>query len=292
MNKKNIFSDYHPLVNFSYFTFVILFSCFLGHPVLLFISVVTSFLYSVKLNGKKAVKFSLLYLLPLLIFSAVINPLFNHEGATIITYFKNGNPLTLESMLYGVSQAFIIVSVIMWFSCFNSVITSDKFVYLFGRIIPSMSLILSMALRFVPETKRRFKEVKNAQAGLLMNERKGIINKIKKFAKTLSVMVTWSLENAVDTADSMKSRGYGIKGRTSYSIYSFSRRDFISLFIIFFGGFYTLYGLIIKKISYSYFPYADSVFLDISGISFYLVYLLLCLFPLIIDIKEDYRWKS
>ena len=291
MNKKNIFSEYHPLVNFSYFSFVILFSCFIGHPVLLFISVIASFLYSVKLNGSKAVKFNLMFLLPLLVFSAVINPLFNHEGATILTYFKSGNPLTLESMVYGVSQAFIIVSVIMWFSCFNSVITSDKFIYLFGRIIPSMSLMLSMALRFIPDIKKRFSEIRNAQAGLLINEKKGIINKIKNLSKTISILTTWSLENAVDTADNMKNRGYGIKGRTSFLIYNFEKRDLISLLLIFAFGIYTLFGIITKEISYSYFPYLDVVSGNISVISFYFVYALMCFYPLIIEIREDIRWK-
>ena len=78
---------------------------------------------------------------PLLLFSAVLNPLFNHEGATILTYLPDGNPLTLESMLYGVSAAAMMVTVILWFSCYNSVMTSDKFLYLFGRVIPALSLL-------------------------------------------------------------------------------------------------------------------------------------------------------
>ncbi len=85
--------------------------------------------------------FSLYGLLPLLLFSAVLNPLFNHEGATILTYLPDGNPLTLESMLYGVSAAAMMVTVILWFSCYNSVMTSDKFLYLFGRVIPALSLL-------------------------------------------------------------------------------------------------------------------------------------------------------
>ncbi len=38
-------------------------------------------------------------------------------------------------------------------------------------------------------------------------------------------MVTWSLENAIETADSMRARGYGLPGRTSFSIYRFDSRD-------------------------------------------------------------------
>ena len=71
-------------------------------------------------------------MLPLLLLTALINPAFNHEGQTILTYLSNGNPITLESIVYGVAAAAMLVAVICWFSCYNSVMTSDKFVYLFG----------------------------------------------------------------------------------------------------------------------------------------------------------------
>jgi energy-coupling factor transport system permease protein len=31
----------------------------------------------------------------------------------------------------------MLISVITWFNCYSAVMTSDKFVYLFGRIIPA-----------------------------------------------------------------------------------------------------------------------------------------------------------
>ncbi len=66
------------------------------------------------------------------------NPAFNHEGATILAYLPSGNPLTLEFIVYGLSAAVMMASVILWFSCYNAVMTSDKFVYLFGRVIPAL----------------------------------------------------------------------------------------------------------------------------------------------------------
>ena len=35
---------------------------------------------------------------------ALVNPLFNHEGLAVLTYYNN-NPITLESILYGVAKA-------------------------------------------------------------------------------------------------------------------------------------------------------------------------------------------
>ena len=146
----NEFAKYHPLINFIYFTAVIVFSMIFVHPICLVTSLLCSVMYSVILNGKKALKF-IAMLLPLMLISALINPAFNHEGVTVIAYLPSGNPLTLESILYGIVAASMVATVICWFSCFNKIMTSDKFIYLFGRIIPSLSLILSMTFRFVPK---------------------------------------------------------------------------------------------------------------------------------------------
>lgn len=100
------------------------------HPILQVLSLLSAVIYSILLNGKKAVKFNLLYMLPLLLITAVLNPLFNHAGITILFYLKNGNPITLESILYGISAACMFVTVMVWFSCYNAVMTSDKFIYL------------------------------------------------------------------------------------------------------------------------------------------------------------------
>lgn len=66
-------------------------------------------------------------------------------------------------MLYGISAAVRLGTAVLWFMGWNAVMTSDKFVYLFGRILPSLSLTLSMGLRFVPRLLRRTREVAQAQ---------------------------------------------------------------------------------------------------------------------------------
>ena len=130
-----------------------------------------------------------------------------------MAYLPSGNPMTLESMVYGVAAACRIVSVISWFSCYNAVMTSDKFIYLFGRIIPALSLIFSMVLRFVPKFKAQITVVSNAQKCVGRDvSNGGIIQRAKHGLTILSIMVTWALENAIETADSMKSRGYGRPG--------------------------------------------------------------------------------
>ena len=132
MKNKDTFSSYHPIVNFLYFGFVLAFSMIFMHPACLGISLTCAIIYSIYLNGKKAVKFNMKFMLPMFILAVLINPAFSHAGKTILTYLPSGNPLTLESIIYGIAAAAMLLSVITWFLCYNEVMTSDKFVYLFG----------------------------------------------------------------------------------------------------------------------------------------------------------------
>ena len=287
------FKTYHPIVNFIYFVFVIGFSCFLMHPVCLAASFVSGFVYSVMLRGKRAVRTNLLYMLPMILITAVMNPLFNHEGITILEYFPNGNPLTLESVIYGICAAFMIVSVICHFSCYNEVMTSDKFIYLFGRVIPSLSLIISMTLRFVPRFAAQLRVVVNAQRCMGRDITHGsILRRANNGLGILSIMTTWSLENAIETADSMKSRGYGVKGRTAYSIFTFDKRDAKALVCILALGIYTLIGGILGKTHIGFFPRLALSDISVYGITVFVAYILLCICPVIIELWEVRKWKA
>ncbi len=289
----NEFKTYHPIVNFVYFVFVIGFSCFFMHPVCLGISLASGFTYSVMLKGKKQVKTNLIYMLPMLLMMALINPAFNHEGVTIIEYLPNGNPLTLESIIYGLCASVMIVSVICHFSCYNEVMTSDKFIYLFGKIIPAMSLIISMTLRFVPKFAHQLKIVTNAQRCMGRDVSSGsIIKRAKCGLNILSIMTTWSLENAIETADSMKSRGYGIPGRSAFSIFNFDIRDKCALAFILLLGIYTLVGSLMGEMTFSFFPSMKMAKASVFGISVFVAYLMLCICPIIIELWEVRKWKA
>ncbi len=287
------FKTYHPIVNFIYFLFVIGFSCFFMHPVCLGISLASGFAYSVMLKGKKAIKVNIFYMLPMFLMMALINPLFNHEGATILAYFPSGNPLTLESIMYGLCAAAMLASVICHFSSFNEVMTSDKFIYLFGKIIPGLSLIFSMTLRFVPKFSAQLKVVTRVQRTMGRDASRGsLIRRAKNGLSILSCMITWALEEAIDTADSMKARGYGLPGRTAFSIFTFDERDRKVLISILLLGTYTLCGSVQGGMRFQYFPSIQGEALSPFGISLFLSYLFLCICPVIIEFWEVRRWKA
>ncbi|MDP4119121.1 MAG: energy-coupling factor transporter transmembrane component T [Bacillota bacterium] len=288
----NEFSRYHPAVNFLYFASVILFAMFLMHPVCLAIGLINSFAYSVATGGKKAVKFNFAFILPMAIGSVLLNAAFNHQGMTILAYLPSGNPLTLESIVYGFAAAIMIMTVIFWFSCHNKIMTGDKFVYLFGRLVPSLSLILSMVLRFVPRFKEQMRVVNKAQKGIGRSVRNGnLIRRAENGMGIFSAVVTWALENSIETADSMKSRGFGRGARTAYSIYKAGKSDVAAFVWMLFLTFYIAVGAGIGSLHYVYYPKMLPLTVDGYEISLFVAYFLLCFTPIAIEIKEVAVWK-
>ena len=290
---RDTFSGYHPTINFLYFVLVLVFSMFFMHPVCLMISFVCAFVYSVYLKGKKALKFGVLVMLPMLLVTSLINPAFNHQGNTILTYLPSGNPLTLESIVYGVAAALMLIAVMIWFSCFNVVITSDKFVYIFGRVIPALSLILSMALRFVPRFKAQIKVISNAQKCIGRDISNGsILRRARQGLRILSIIMTWTLEGAIETADSMKGRGYGSPGRTAFSIFRFDRRDRAALVYLLICSVYVVIGSALGGLYFRYFPTVKGVLAAPYTISLYIAYTALCIMPVVLNVREDWKWKA
>jgi len=286
---RTAFSRYHPAVSLLYFAFTIGFAMFLTHPVCLAISFVCAFGYSTALLGKKALRF---YLLPLLLLTALANPLFSHEGVTILTYLPNGNPLTMESILFGLSAAFMLMTVVTWFSCFNKVMTSDKLVYLFGRVLPSLSLILAMALRFVPRFAAQAKAIAAAQTCIGRDVSSGnIIQRAKHGIKILSILITWALENAIDTADSMKSRGYGLPGRRAFSIYRIETRDKIALLFLLMCGSLVIAGAIAGQLRFHFYPAIGGSKFGVWQAGLLAIYVAPCGLPLWAGGREAMQWK-
>ena len=290
---KDSFKDFHPFINLLYFSLVIGFSLSLNHPLAQGIALFGACFYSITVDGKKSVLFLLKYCLPMVLLTAFLNPAFNHEGTTILLYFENGNPLTLESILYGFSSGILLITLLLWFASFNRVMTSDKFIYLFGKLIPALSLILSMSLRFVPKFKAQMKTVTDAQRSIGRDVSSGSLwQRTKTAILIFSIMITWSLENAIETADSMKSRGYGLKGRTAFSIYRFDERDKYALVWLLFCGLFLLSGAMLSAFGFRYFPNIRYAAFNMTTIPFYFVFWALCITPVLINFKEERKWKT
>ena len=294
MEKKDAFGSCHPAVSFAYFALVIGCGMFFMHPVCLGVSLLGSVSYYIRLRrlrGGKAARFFLRLALPVMLLAAAVNTLFNHRGDTVLCLLPTGNKLTLESILYGAAAAVMLVSVLAWFGCYTEIMTSDKFMYLFGRVIPSLSLVLSMTLRFVPRFKERFEQVTEARICMGKTARSPL-GKLQNAVTCFLTVAAWSLENSIVTADSMKSRGYGLRGRTSFSVFVFTERDACLLAWLGLAALFLASGAVAGNLGWQYYPSFGGMFAEPLTIALEAVYFAVCFTPIAVDILEDRQWRS
>lgn len=224
---RDAFSQYHPLTNFLFFVGAIGFCVVFQHPAYLAVGIGGAAVYYLLLHGRVGLH-RLMGMLPVFLVVSGLNPLFNHYGSRVLfTVF--GKPYTLEALYYGMALGAMFVGMLLWFGCYSAVLTSDKFVCLFGSLIPSLSLLLVMILRMIPNLTRRAGEIAAARKCIGKGLGEGATNreKISGGLKQLSALTDWALEGSILTADSMRSRGYGCAKRTSFQIYHLCWRDWV-----------------------------------------------------------------
>lgn len=287
---KDAFSGFHPVVNFIFFLVALGLTMFIQQPVYLLISMISGCAYLLYLQGKKGFLRQVGYLVPILVMMAIMNPMFNHEGITVLWYLPNDNPVTLEAICFGLASAVMMGASIVWFNCCNTVFTSDKIIYLFGRVIPALSLMISMTLRFVPRFKNFLQSVLRTQQA--MHKPENTKEKLGQALAAFSATVSWAMEQSIVSADSMKSRGYGLFGRTAFSIYIFEKRDGVALMMLFLLCVGTVVPHLVGLMGWTYYPSMTGDLLGPVQILAYLCYGGMCNLPLIINLMEDRKWNA
>ena len=219
------FDSYHPFLNLMFFVAVIVFTIWWTHPAFLAVSYVCAFAYSVKLRGSRALVLNLV-LVPLALLWSVWFATHTHFGITVLGSTIIGNNITLESLVFGIVQGFMLASVVMWLSCVFVVFTTDKVVYLLGRVSPRLSLMLAVVLRAVPMVADRGRRIGIAQRGIGAGiGQGGAFRRLAHLVHHISALITWSADRFMEMAESMKSRGSRLRGRTAFSLYRFDNRD-------------------------------------------------------------------
>lgn len=250
------FRGFHPMVTFVYYAGALLLILLLFHP--FFIASAFVLLFAVNLlydGGKSFLQWKRVMLLTAGMI-LIVNPLTSERGAHVLWEWAlppipifsdllegDVHRITLEAVLYGGMMAGTILCVMAVFASYQQVIPSHKFLYLFSRLLPQWALLTVLALRFVPLLHERLSEVamvhrsrQNEFPGLSFRQR------VTGLMKRLEVLLTWSLEDGLQTADSMKARGYGLGRRSSYSPYRWYWRDWLALLFLLIAGGFVLYG--------------------------------------------------
>ena len=286
MTMKDAFSKCHPAVNFMFFAGAIGATVMIQHPVYLATGIVTGMVYYLLLNGPKGWKM-LLGLVLLFLLLTAINPLFNTYGETTL-FFLFGRPYTLQALYYGAAMASVLIAMLIWFGCYNKVLTSDKFTALFGNLIPAVSLLLVMVFRMVPNFMRKAIQFIGARKsiGKGAGENAAYKEKLHDGMTVLGALTTWALEGSVITGDSMRARGYGTEKRSSFMIYSMTAIDWMLVMMI-----PVLLALVIVAACFGQMAASYTPRFTVAPLSWGIIpYGLYLLIPTFLHIKEAIQW--
>ena len=286
------FATYNPITNIVFFLGAIILGMFFLHPVFVSVTLLVSVVYLVFIKKRKALK-EILFMLIMFVGISVINPIFNRQGATVL-FRLFGKPYTLESLIYGMTLGGMAVGVLCWFACYNAIMTSDKFIYIFGKIIPSVSLILSMILRLIPNLSRKTRQIAAARSciGKAGSSSASRMEKARNGTQILSTLTSWALEGGIITADSMQSRGYGSGKRTTFAKYRFDARNIVLVAVFAVLIIFTIICAAKGATKAEFVPFFTMTWFGepvmLTGLLAYAVFLVI---PLFLSCKETIKWR-
>ena len=284
----------HPLVPFLYFLFVAAAAMFALHPVLVAAQLAAASFWSVRFQGWRAYRKRIPWIMMAAAVTTVGNMILSHDGEMVLWYAL-GNAITVEAMLYGLTMGIVLVTVLLWISVAGNVLTMEKILALSGRIFPSLTLTISTMLRYLPLLKRRYRVIRQAQNAMgrgVDGNGTSLPGRIRQRSKEFSILISWSLEHAIDTADSMESRGYGSRRRSSFVIYRFRSRDGMHLAMIVLLGIIALAAALLPGMKAYYYPALWLPPLSWQCMVCYGGYLGLLLYPAVIEAQGGKRWTS
>ena len=223
------FAGLHPITQLCYYCGVTALCMTVRLPLLLALLTVVLILCNLRQDrGRRMRKNLALYLVSGLAL-LVLTPLTSHRGATILCYFLN-NPITLESILYGAVSGLSVAALLLACTSFQLAVDADGVLYLLCRALPNTTMVILTALRFVPLFQRRLREIREVQGTRPGKEAHGV----RGGMRVCGILLSGALCDAVATAQSMRTRGYGLSRRRSfYFPYKMDKRNIILLSVMF-----------------------------------------------------------
>ena len=255
---KGLFATYHPAVCMLFFLAAIGFSFSTQHPVYVALSCAMSGAFLVYLRGWRPFLRTMGTCVPLVVFVGVLNSLFNAAGATILWQW---GPfcVCVEGMCYGLAVGGMLIAVLLWFACYNEVMTEDKFTYLFGRRLPTVSLMVTMISRWTPRMVSRGRSIYDSQEALIGGYDQSKRGKLRRGVRMATILAGLGMEDSIQTADSMSARGYGSAMRTSYARFRWHARERVVLGVLVVLAVVNVVLLVAYAGAFSYYPLVSSV---------------------------------
>lgn len=221
----------HPVCAFIYLVLALILTMFTMNPMLIGISLVAGISYEIHIMGLYRFRRYIPWLILIFIITTLGNMVISHNGAHVL-FRLNDNRVTLEAGLYGAVFGLMFAAAFLWCDITQRIITGEKITYMFGSVAPNMGLIISMTLHYIPMLRKRLEVVHAAQVSMGRGDYKNRWDRAKQWGKEFSIVISWSLENAIDTSAIMSTMGYGTGKRTNYSNYRIKKADWWFLLIV------------------------------------------------------------
>jgi len=249
---------------------------------------------------------------------------------------------TVESLIFGLSIALMLLAIVLWFRFYQEFMTADRFLYLFAPLAPTMALSITMVQRWIPLTKQRWQQIRTAQKAMpsyctvaseqalsplqsqhTVREQEGSATKTppatsrflpqkiktrlkayRALTRSLSALMSWSMEDAIQTADSMQARGYSghsdtpsntspsppkqqskkakLPRRTSFRSFRFTAQDRISLVLITPLALTAGFGIFFSTRTLAFFPIYQRA--DELSLTAFIAAALLMLYPIALSL--------
>ncbi|EJS69817.1 energy-coupling factor transporter transmembrane protein EcfT [Bacillus cereus] len=226
---KISFSSLHPFVSFFYYIGVMILCMMCLHPLFLIGAIILIVIINMMQGNGEKIRKMLPSTIIFFFMVIVFNSLLTHRGATTL-FWLGDSRIKLEAIMFGLVMGLLLVAVMFTFASYNDIISSHKFLYLFSRISPKVALLTMITVRFVPLFIRRLQKITLVQKTKGVQVDSGsIVERVKNGMQLLQVLLICSLEDALQTADSMQARGFGVTKRTTYIRYRMERRDWYTL---------------------------------------------------------------
>lgn len=307
-----IFDRYHPAVALVYCGVLLAFSMAVMHPVYLLATFAGLAAYNAVLRGAKSALSGMLWQAPLVLILAIANPLFVSAGSTEV--FRIGlHAVYLEALRYGLCQGLMLVNVLLAFSIAARVVSSDKVLCVLGNAAPMLALMISMTMRLVPQFVRRGKAIADTQkactaaasarsactvsapsrsAGACPDTNYARSAKPRRAAlanslRLSTVLMSWGMEDSLETADAMRARGWGAATkRTTYQRYRFRKTDAFACAFVAVLTVAAAASAVAACGEFKFYPRIDGLAPWFS----YIPYVLLVALPTILEVRERRTW--
>ncbi|MFA9456371.1 energy-coupling factor transporter transmembrane component T [Halalkalibacter sp. AB-rgal2] len=285
------FEQLHPLTTFLFYSGAIALLMLMLHPYYLLAAFFAILLREYLHDRLRGVRGWVLFIFLSALIFVMANPFFNQRGSHVLVEWANRR-ITLEALLYGGITAFSLMSIVVLFISFNRVMTPNKLLFLFGRVLPQFALLLMLTLRFIPLMKRRLDDISMVQHSKGVSVTRGKWSeRAKKGLLYVQILLTYSLEEAIQTADSMKARAFGKGKRSSYAHFRWYSYDTLSVAFILISLTIMMIGRLVGLGYLTIYPVMDSLQLVGGDMLLLCLFIFYFLFPLWLEWGGMIKWR-